>query len=72
LKTGFLRTIYEFKGGKVARGADIVKFIKSSGIRWYGHVERVQNQRLPKQIAAAIIEGTRKRGRPRKRWKDEV
>jgi hypothetical protein len=24
------------------------------------------------QIAAATIEGTRKRGRPRKRWKEEV
>jgi hypothetical protein len=54
------------------QGADIVKFIKSSRIRQYGHVERMQNQRLPKQIATAIIEGTRKRGRPRKRWKDEV
>jgi hypothetical protein len=27
---------------------------------------------MPKQIAAATIEGTRKRGRPRKRWKDEA
>jgi hypothetical protein len=27
---------------------------------------------MPKQTAAATIEGTKKRGRPRKRWKDEV
>jgi hypothetical protein len=54
------------------QGADIVKFIKSSRIRWYGHDERVKNQRIPKQIAVAKREGTRKRGRPRKRWKDEV
>jgi hypothetical protein len=54
------------------QGADIVKFIKSSRIRWYGYVERMQNERMPKQIAVATIEGTRKRGRPRKRWKDEV
>jgi hypothetical protein len=32
----------------------------------------MQNQRMPKQIAAATVEGTRKRGRPHKRWKDEV
>jgi hypothetical protein len=46
---------------------DIVKFIKTSRIRRYGHVER-----MPKQTKAATIEGTRKRGRPCKRWKDEV
>jgi hypothetical protein len=27
---------------------------------------------MPKQIAAATIEGTRKIGIPRERWKDEV
>jgi hypothetical protein len=27
---------------------------------------------MPKQIATATIEGKWKRGRPRKRWKDEV
>jgi hypothetical protein len=56
----------------ILQGADIVKFIKSSRIRWYGHVKRMKNQRMPKQIAAATTERTRKRGRPRKRWKDEV
>jgi hypothetical protein len=54
------------------KGAYIVKFIKSSRIRWYRHVERMQNKGIPKQIAAATTEGTRKRGRPRKRRKDEV
>jgi hypothetical protein len=54
------------------QGADIVKFITSSRIRWYGHDERMKNQRIPKQIAVAKREGTRKRGRPRKRWKDEA
>jgi hypothetical protein len=32
----------------------------------------MQNQGIPKQIAADTIEGTRKRGIPRKRRKDEV
>jgi hypothetical protein len=56
----------------ILQGADIAKCIKSSRIRWHGHVERMENQRMPKQIAAAAREGTRKTGRPRKRWKDEV
>jgi hypothetical protein len=65
-----IRTNKEIKD--IVQGADIVKFIKSSRIRWYGHVEIMQNQRMPKQIAVATIEGTRKRGRPHKRWKDEI
>jgi hypothetical protein len=31
----------------------------------------MQNQRIPKQTAAATIEGTRKRGMPRERWRDD-
>jgi hypothetical protein len=65
-----IRTNKEIK--YILQGADIVKCIKSSRIRWYGYVERMQNQRTPKQIAAATREGTRKRGRPRKRWKEEL
>jgi hypothetical protein len=53
-----IRTIKEIK--YILQGADTVKFIKSFRIRWYGHVERMQNQRMVKQIAAATIEGTRK------------
>jgi hypothetical protein len=31
----------------------------------------MQNQRMPKEIAKVTIEGTRKRGRQRKSWRDE-
>jgi hypothetical protein len=32
----------------------------------------MQNQRMPKQILTATMEGKRKRGRPHKRWREEV
>jgi hypothetical protein len=35
-------------------------------------VEGIQNRRMPKQVAAATMEGMRKRGRTRKRCRDEV
>jgi hypothetical protein len=57
---------------KIQQGEDILKFIKSLQLRWYGHVKRMQNQWMPKQIATATMEQTKKRGRPRKRWRDEV
>jgi hypothetical protein len=46
--------------------ADFIRPIKSLIPRWYGHVERMQNQKRPKQTATATMEGTIKSGRPRK------
>jgi hypothetical protein len=40
-----IRTNQEMKD--ILQRADIVKCIKSSRTRWYGHVERTQNQKLP-------------------------
>jgi hypothetical protein len=41
-------------------------------IRWLGHVERMSNDRMPKMILNAKMEGDRKRGRPKKRWINDV
>jgi hypothetical protein len=38
------------------QGEDTVKLIKPLRLRWYGHVERMQNQRMPKQIASATMD----------------
>jgi len=51
--------------------ADNVKFIKSVRLGWYGHLERMQNRGMPKQIPTAAVEGTMKRARPCKRCKNE-
>jgi len=39
-----------------------------------GHVglERMEEDRTPKKIFTQELEGTRRRGRPRKTWKEEV
>jgi hypothetical protein len=55
----------------IFQGED-VKLIKSLLLRWYGHVERMQNQRIPKQIVTPAVKGTRKRGRLRRRRRGEV
>jgi hypothetical protein len=56
----------------ILEGANIVKFIKSLRLRWCGHIERMNNERMPEKIMTTKMEGTRKRGRPRKRWIDEA
>jgi hypothetical protein len=39
---------------------------------WCGHVERMDRTRLPKFMINWKPEGRKKRGRPRRTWKDGV
>ena len=42
-------------------------------LRWLGHVQRMENDRLPKQLLySQLCEGKRNQGRPRLRFKDVV
>ena len=43
-----------------------------SMLKWFGHMERMENDRMTKRIYIAEVEGNRGRGRPRRRWKDSV
>ena len=45
---------------------------KRQSISWLGHLERMEEYRMPKKILIQELEGTRRRGRPRKGWKEEV
>jgi hypothetical protein len=50
----------------------IVKWIKGQRISWLGHLERMEEDTMPKKIFTQELEGTRRRGRPRKGWKEEI
>jgi hypothetical protein len=52
------------------KGEKIVKWIKGQRISWLGHLERVEKDRTPKKIFTQELEGTRRRGRPRKGWRE--
>ena len=41
-------------------------------VSWLAHLERMEEDRMPKKIFTQELEGTRRRGRPRKGWKEEV
>jgi len=39
---------------------------------WFGHVQRVEENRIPKRVLYMNLGTRRLRGRPRNRWQDEV
>jgi hypothetical protein len=56
----------------LSKGENIVKWIKGQRISWVGHLDRIEEDRMPKKIFTQELEGTRQRGRPRKGWREEV
>ena len=41
-------------------------------LRWFGHVERVGDERMAKRAYESDVRGATRRGRPRKCWMDRV
>jgi len=57
---------------EMSKGENILKWIKGQRISWLGHLERTEEDRMPRKIFTQELEGTRQRGRPRKGWREEV
>ena len=56
----------------MSKGENIVKWIKGQRVGWLGHLERMEEDRMPKKVFTQELEGTKRKERPRKRWKEEV
>ena len=50
----------------------IVEKIKAKQLFYFGHIIRMSNERYPKLAVEGRIEGQRPRGRPPKRWLDNI
>lgn len=50
----------------------LIDRIKDRRLRWFGHVSRMDSNRLPYLSLHTMVEGSRSRGRPRARWRDGV
>ena len=50
----------------------ITETIKLNRLRWFRHVQKMEENRIPKRVLYMNLGTTRLRGRPRNRWQDEV
>jgi hypothetical protein len=54
---------------EMSKGENVVKWIKGQRISWLGHLDKMED-RMPKKIFTQEMEGTKRRGRPRKEWRE--
>jgi hypothetical protein len=50
----------------------ITETIRLNRLRWFGHVQRMEENRIPKRVLYMNLGTTRLRGRPRTRWQYAV
>ena len=50
----------------------ITETISLNRLRWFGHVQRMEGNRIHKRVSYTNLGTTRLRGRSRNRWQDEV
>ena len=50
----------------------IIETIRLNRLRWFGHLQKLEENRMPKRVLYMNLGTTRLRGRPRNRWQDEM
>ena len=50
----------------------IIETVRLNRLHWFGHIQRKEENRIPKRVLCTNLGTTRLRGRPRNRWQDEV
>ena len=51
---------------------DVVQRIQRRRLRYFGHITRMTGERLPAMAFSGNVHGSRRRGRPKKRWEDNL
>ena len=46
--------------------------MQESGLKWYGHVLRREDEYVGKRVVVMEVPGERRRGRPKRRWLDNI
>jgi hypothetical protein len=70
--TGGWRKLHNEELHNLYSSPSIIRIIKSRRMRWAGHVERMGEKKNVYRLLVGKLEGKRQRGRPRRRWIDNI
>jgi hypothetical protein len=70
--TGDWRKLHNEELHNLCSSPNIIRMIKSRGIRWAGHVVRMGEKQNAYRILVGKPEGKRPLGRPTRRWGDNI
>jgi hypothetical protein len=56
----------------IVKKPTITETISKQKLRWFGHVQRMDENRIPKRVLCMNLESTRPRNSPRNKWQAEV
>jgi len=57
---------------QLLKNPTITETVRLNTLCWFGHVQRMEENRIPKRVLYMNLETTRLRGRPRNSRQDEV
>jgi hypothetical protein len=72
LENGEFRIRYNEELNEFIGGGDIARFIKAQRLQWLGYAERMNETAMPKRRLQGKTYTTRKKGRSRLRWLEDV
>jgi hypothetical protein len=70
--TGEWRKMHDEELHNLYSSPDIIRQVKSSRMRWAGHVACMGEERKVHKVLVGKPEGKRPLGRPRRRWEDGI
>jgi hypothetical protein len=71
-KDGFWRIRMNHKLNNLIKNANIVRYVKSKRMAWLGHVMQMEGVGIPRRVLEWKLMGRRNRGRPGKRWIEDI
>nr|GEW52696.1 putative cytochrome P450 [Tanacetum cinerariifolium] len=51
---------------------NIINKMREGMLRWFGHVKRIPRSTLVRRVEDMVVDGLRRRCRPKLRWEDRV